>query len=68
MSILDVIFKKVRIHADHPHYSGATGTVNAPAIGGRWCVALLDGEKRYALGLRITCTAVMHDNEFEVIG
>ena len=64
---MSVLFKKVRIKSDHPHYAGATGTVTASAVGGRWCVAMLDGEKRYAFGLRITASAVLSTDEFEVI-
>ncbi|ACG60396.1 hypothetical protein phiPLPE_74 [Iodobacter phage PhiPLPE] len=64
---MSILFKKVRIKPSHPHYGGVTGTVSAPAIGGRWCVSMLDGEKRYALGLRITACAVMESDEFEVI-
>lgn len=64
---MSVLFKKVRIKSTHPHYGDVTGTVTAPAIGNKWCVAMLDGEKRYAFGLRITASAVLSIDEFEVI-
>lgn len=64
---MSILFKKVRIKSSHPHYGDVTGTVTAPAVGDRWCVSMLDGEKRYALGLRIVDSAVMKSDEFEVI-
>lgn len=59
--------KKVKVKPDHPHYPNVIGTVAMPAVGGRWCVSMRDGEKRYALGLRITASAVLSPDEFEVI-
>lgn len=64
---MSILFKKVRIKSSHPHYGDVTGTISAPAVGNRWCVAMLDGEKRYALGLRIVACAVLSVDEFEVI-
>lgn len=64
---MSILFKKVRIKSSHPHYGDVTGTVTAPAVGDRWCVSMLDGEKRYALGMRITASAVLNPDEFEVL-
>lgn len=62
-----MIGQKVKVKPDHPHYPNVIGKVAMPAVGGRWCVSMLEGEKRYALGLRITASAVLNPDEFEVL-